>query len=62
VRALILDRAGGAVRVHPAFETFCRDWGVTVRACQPYRARIKGKTERGVGYAKHNALAGREFD
>lgn len=61
-RALILDREGGAARVHPAFEAFCRDWGVTVRACQPYRARTKGKTERGVGYAKRNALAGRAFD
>jgi transposase len=61
-RALIVDRAGGAARIHPAFEAFCRDWGVTVRACQPYRARTKGKTERGVGYAKHNALAGRQFD
>lgn len=61
-RALILDREGGAARVHPAFEAFCRDWGVTVRACQPYRARTKGKTERGVGYAKRNALAGRVFE
>lgn len=60
-RALILDRVEGTARVHPAFEAFCRDWGTSVRACQPYRARTKGKTERGVGYAKHNALAGREF-
>lgn len=61
-RALILDRVDGTARVHPAFEAFCRDWGTSVRACQPYRARTKGKTERGVGYAKHNALAGREFE
>ena len=60
-RALILDRVDGTARVHPAFDAFCRDWGVTVRACQPYRERTKGKTERGVGYVKHNALAGREF-
>jgi len=61
-KALILDRVDGTARVHPAFEAFCRDWGVAVRACRPYRARTKGKTERGVGYAKGNALAGREFD
>lgn len=61
-RALIVDRQGGAVRVHPAFEAFCKDWGVAVRACQPYRARTKGKTERGVGYVKSNALAGRQFE
>jgi transposase len=63
-RALVLDRRGesGAARLHPAFDAFCRDWGVTVRACRPYRARTKGKTERGVGYAKRNAIAGRSFE
>jgi transposase len=60
-RALILDRVDDVVRVNPAFEAFCKDWGVAVRACRPFRARTKGKTERGVGYAKSNALAGREF-
>jgi transposase len=30
-------------------------------ACAPYRARTKGKDERGVGYVKGNALAGRTF-
>jgi len=62
-RALVVehDRERGT-RLHPAFEAFCRDWGVTARACYPYRARTKGKTERGVGYAKSNALAGRRFD
>jgi transposase len=60
-KALILDRVDDVVRVNPAFEAFCTDWGVAVRACRPYRARTKGKTERGVGYAKHNALAGRQF-
>jgi hypothetical protein len=31
------------------------------RACAPYRARTKGKTESGVGYVKKNAIAGRSF-
>ena len=31
------------------------------RACAPYRARTKGKDERGVGYVKGNAIAGHEF-
>lgn len=61
-KALIVGRDGGTARVHPAFEAFCKDWGVVVRACRPYRARTKGKTERGVGYAKGNALAGRQFE
>jgi transposase len=55
------DRESGHVRVHPAFAAFCKDWGVEVSACRPYRARTKGKTESGVGYVKRNAIAGRFF-
>jgi transposase len=55
------DRQAGTARLHPAFEAFCRDWGVEARVCQPYRARTKGKTESGVGYVKRNALAGLAF-
>ena len=40
---------------------FARHWGFRPRACAPYRARTKGKTERGVGYVKRNAIAGRSF-
>jgi hypothetical protein len=32
------------------------------KACAPYRARTKGKDERGVGYVKRNAIAGHAFD
>ena len=46
---------------HPEFEAFCRHWGVVPRACQPFRARTKGKVENGVGYVKRNALGGLEF-
>jgi transposase len=38
---------------------FARHWGFSPRACAPYRARTKGKTENGVGYVKKNAIAGR---
>lgn len=31
------------------------------KACAPYRARTKGKDERGVGYVKRNAIAGHRF-
>lgn len=68
---ILIDRAGALVvgedrethtaRVHPAFASFCKDWGVEVSACRPYRARTKGKTESGVGYVKRNAIAGRSF-
>ena len=56
------DRQAGTVRFHPAWVEFCKDWGVTPKACGPYRARTKGKTESGVKYVKRNALAGREFE
>lgn len=71
-RKILIDRAGalvigqeretGTARIHPAFAAFCKDWGVEVAACRPYRARTKGKTESGVGYVKRNAIAGRAFD
>jgi hypothetical protein len=44
------------------FRAFCRYWDVVPRACAPYRARTKGKDERGVGYVKRNAIAGHRFD
>jgi transposase len=62
-RALILhhDAASREVVLHPRLHAFARHWGFRVRACAPYRARTKGKDERGVGYVKRNAIAGRSF-
>jgi len=62
-RALVLhhDPASREVVLHPRLHAFARHWGFRVRACAPYRARTKGKDERGVGYVKRNALAGRRF-
>lgn len=40
---------------------FCRHWKTSPRACAPYRAQTKGKDERGVGYVRSNAIAGRSF-
>ena len=69
---LLLDNAKALVDQHNAqtrevkfndrFHAFCRYWGVIPRACAPYRARTKGKDERGVGYVKRNAIAGHRFD
>jgi transposase len=50
------------VRFNERFHAFCRYWGVAPRACAPYRARTKGKDERGVGYVKRNAIAGHRFE
>ena len=55
------DPNTGIVVWHPGFEAFYKDRGITPRASRPRRARTNGKIERGVGYVKHNALAGRTF-
>lgn len=62
-RALIThhDPASREVVINSRLHAFARHWGFRVRACAPYRARTKGKDERGVGYVKHNAVAGRSF-
>jgi transposase len=71
-REVLLDNARALVSFHDAqtrevrfnerFHAFCRYWDVTPKACAPYRARTKGKDERGVSYAKHNAIAGHRFE
>jgi len=63
-RALILshDVASREVVVNPKLHAFARHRGFQVKACAPYRPRTKGKDERGVGYVKGNAIAGRAFD
>lgn len=68
---VLLDNARALVADHDAatrtviFNTrllaFARHWGFRPKACAPYRARTKGKTESGVGYVKKNAVAGRSF-
>jgi transposase len=60
-RTLVLGRRENHVVWHPLFEDFARYYGFTPHACQPYRARTKGKVESGVKYVKRNALAGRRF-
>jgi transposase len=63
-RALVEDHdaATREVRFNERLHGFARYWGFRPRACAPYRARTKGKDERGVSYVKHNAIAGRRFD
>ena len=55
------DRTTRLVVFNARFLAFARYWGFQPRACAPYRARTKGKDERGVGYVKRNAIAGRTF-
>ena len=59
----IHDAQTREVRFNERFHAFCRYWGSrAARPVRPYRARTKGKDERGVGYVKHNAIAGHAFD
>jgi transposase len=68
---VLLDNAKSLVTYHDPrtrevvfndrFHAFARYWGFRPKACAPYRARTKGKDERGVGYVKRNAIAGRRF-
>ncbi len=62
-RALVLhhDPSSREVVLHPRLHAFAKHWGFRIRACAPYRARTKGKDERGVGYVKRNTIAGRRF-
>ena len=55
------DAATREVRFNARLVAFARYWGFRPRACAPYRARTKGKDERGVGYVKKNAIAGHSF-
>lgn len=56
------DRETREVTFNARFKAFAKHWGFTPKACAPYRARTKGKTENGVGYVKKNAIAGRSFE
>jgi transposase len=49
------------VTFHGRLVAFARYWDFRPRACAPYRARTKGKDERGVGYVKRNAIVGHKF-
>ena len=63
-RALVThhDAATREVEFNDRFQAFAAYWGFRPRACAPYRARTKGKDERGVGYVKRNAIAGHRFE
>ena len=56
------DRATREVEFNARLRAFAKHWGFRPHACAPYRARTKGKDERGVGYVKKNAIAGRRFE
>ena len=56
------DAATREVEFNDRFLAFAAYWGFHPRACAPYRARTKGKDDRGVGYVKRNAIADHRFE
>ena len=66
-RRLVLDNLKAAVaqadwydpEVHPKLQSFAAHYGTAFLPTKPYTPRHKGKIERGIGYAKNNALKGR---
>jgi transposase len=61
--AVLEHRAGAAPQFNPRFIDLAGYYGFRPRACQPYRARTKGKDERMVGYLKqHFFVRYRSFD
>jgi hypothetical protein len=64
LRALVADHDAvtRSVVFNHKLLAFAKHWNFRPRACAPYRARTKGKTENGVGYVKNNAIAGRQFE
>ena len=64
VTTLIVDdqrAAGGKLLENAEFLRFAAHWGFRIRACQPYRAKTKGKVERPIRYLRSNFVYGREF-
>jgi len=61
--AVLEHRPGAGPRFNPRFLDLADHYGFEPRACQPYRARTKGKDERMVGYIKqHFFVRYRAFD
>ncbi|MBD8524368.1 IS21 family transposase [Pseudomarimonas arenosa] len=44
----------GRHRFHDGMLTLSREYGFTLRLCKPYRARTKGKVERGIRYVRES--------
>ncbi|MCG5547512.1 IS21 family transposase [Halorhodospira halochloris] len=56
-RSAVLGRDRSGVQFNPRFLDLAERYGFAPRACRPYRARTKGKTERVIRYIKENFFA-----
>ena len=68
-KVVVFDNGSCAVKhadwydaeLHPKITDFCKHYGFALVPTRPRTPRHKGKTERGVGYVKGNALKARTF-
>ena len=61
--AVLRHGQNGNIEFNAGFLQLAGHYGFIPRACKPYRARTKGKTERMVGYVKQNFFTRyRQFD
>jgi transposase len=61
LRAAVLKADWCDPELNPKLQSFCRHYGCALLPCRPRTPEHKGKTERGIGYLKGNALRGRTF-
>lgn len=59
LKAAVLNGSGRAACFHPEFLALCGHFCLQPIACERRDPESKGIVESGVGYVKHNALAGR---
>jgi transposase len=59
--AVLAHPRGQPAQFHPRYLDFARHYGFEPLACNVARGNEKGRVERGVGYVKHNFLAGLEL-
>ncbi len=60
-KAFVLDANPAHFRWNPQFLELCGHYRLKPRACQPYRARTKGKVERPFFYLEEQFIKGRCF-
>jgi transposase len=62
LRTAVLSHVRGEpAQFNPRYLDFARHYGFEIVACNVARGNEKGRVERGVGYVKHNFLAGQQL-
>jgi transposase len=62
LKTAVLNRdADGTIHWNSRYLDFATYYGFTPRACQPYRAKTKGKVESGIKYVRGNFWLGLKF-